>query len=83
MGSEDFSEYGHAGVRAVLFRIGATEPAKFAESKAKGISPPGVHTAFFAPDRERTIRTGVSTLTVAALELFANPIAAITAQQSR
>ena len=62
MGSEDFSEYGHAGIPAVLFWIGSTEPATFAALKAKGMSPPNVHSSLFAPDRERTIRTGVAVL---------------------
>ena len=73
MGSEDFSEYGHAGVPAVLFWIGATEPATFATLKSKGMSPPSNHSALFAPDRERTIRTGVTVLTAGAMELLARP----------
>jgi len=73
MGSEDFSEYGHAGVPAVLFWIGATEPQKFAEAKAKGVSPPFQHSPNFAPDRERTIRTATATLTISALELLGRP----------
>ena len=70
MGSEDFSECGHAGVPAAFFWIGATDPARYAEAKAKGVKPPANHSPLFAPDRERTIRTGVTTLTVSALELF-------------
>jgi amidohydrolase len=78
MGSEDFSEYGRAGVPATLFWIGATAPAKFAEAKAKGVLPPNNHSSIYAPDRERTIRTGVSTLTVSALDLFGKAEAAVT-----
>lgn len=77
MGSEDFSEYGRGGVRAVTFKIGATEPTKLAAAKAKGVPPPGVHTAFFAPDHERTIRTGVATLTLSALDVLAKPDPAV------
>ena len=73
MGSEDFSEYGHAGVPAVLFWIGATEPATFAALKAKGMAPPSNHSSLFAPDRERTIRTGVTVLTAGAMDLLAKP----------
>jgi len=73
MGSEDFSEYGHAGAPAVLFWVGATEPQKFAEAKAKGVSPPFQHSPNFAPDRERTIRTATTTLTISALELLGKP----------
>ena len=73
MGSEDFSEYGHAGVPATLFWIGATDPATFAALKAKGMAPPSNHSSLFAPDRERTIRTGVTVLTAGAMELLAKP----------
>jgi len=73
MGSEDFSEYGHAGIPAVLFWIGATEPATFAALKAKGMMPPGNHSPLFAPDRERTIKTGVAVLTAGAMDLLAKP----------
>ena len=73
MGSEDFSEYGHAGVPATLFWIGATDPAMFAALKAKGMAPPSNHSSLFAPDRERTIRTGVTVLTAGAMELLAKP----------
>jgi hippurate hydrolase len=73
MGSEDFSEYGHAGVPATLFWIGSTDPATFAALKAKGMAPPSNHSSLFAPDKERTIRTGVTVLTAGAMELLAKP----------
>ena len=34
------------------------------------VRPPGPHNAGFAPDRELTIRTGVSALTLSVLELL-------------
>ena len=73
MGSEDFSEFGRAGVPAMLLWIGSSEPKAFAEARAKGTYPPGSHTARLAPDREPTLRTGVSTLTLSALELLGKP----------
>ena len=73
MGSEDFSEYGRAGVPAMLLWIGSSEPKAFAEARAKGTYPPGSHTSRLAPDREPTLRTGVSTLTLSALELLGKP----------
>ncbi len=57
----------------VFLWVGATEPAKLVDFKSKGVAPPSVHSALFAPDRERTIRTGVSALTVSALELLGKP----------
>ena len=34
---------------------------------------PGLHSSLFAPDRERTLRTGAATLTAAALEVLGKP----------
>ncbi len=73
MGGEDFSEYGRAGVPAVLLWLGTTEPQRHARAQASGEPLPSMHSPLFAPDRERTLRTGVTTLTTAALELFAKP----------
>lgn len=73
MGGEDFSEYGRAGVPAVMLWLGSTEPRQYAQAKAAGTALPSMHSPLFAPDRERTLRTGVTTLTTAALELFDKP----------
>ena len=73
MGGEDFSEYGRAGVPAVMLWLGITEPKRFAEAKAAGETLPSAHSPLYAPDRERTLRTGVTTLTTAALELLGRP----------
>jgi amidohydrolase len=70
-GSEDFGVFGRvANVPSIQLRIGAIEPGEFAKSKAEGKQVPGPHSALFAPDRERTLRTGVAALTVAALDLL-------------
>ena len=69
--SEDFGNYGRiAGVPSVMLRLGAVEPAAFAKATAAGTSVPGPHSPKFAPDRERTLRTGVSVLTLAVLDLL-------------
>ncbi|MCP3140719.1 amidohydrolase [Pyxidicoccus xibeiensis] len=73
MGGEDFSEYGRAGVPAVMLWLGITEPKRFAQAKAAGETLPSAHSPLYAPDRERTLRTGVTTLTTAALELLGKP----------
>jgi amidohydrolase len=73
MGAEDFSEYGRAGVPAVLFWVGAHDPKAFAEAKRSGQKLPGTHSAKFAPEREPTIRTAVTTLVASALELLGTP----------
>ena len=73
MGGEDFSEYGRAGVPATIFWVGAVDPKKYEAAKAAGTALPSLHSPLFAPDRERTLRTGVSTMTLAALELLGKP----------
>jgi amidohydrolase len=73
MGSEDFSEFGHAGITSTLLWVGSANPAAFAEARGRGTYPPGNHTARMTPDREPTIRTGVATLTLSALELLGKP----------
>jgi amidohydrolase len=70
MGSEDFGAYGRAGVPAVMFDLGAVEAQKYEKAKASGTPLPSLHSSEWAPDRERTIRTGVSALTVVALDLL-------------
>jgi hippurate hydrolase len=70
MGAEDFGEFGlAAGAPSVLLWVGAVEPTKF----ESGAPLPSLHSSQFAPDRERTLRTGVTTLVVSALELLGRP----------
>ncbi len=73
MVSEDFSEYVLAGVPALEFEVGAVEPARYESSVKNGTPLPSLHSSEFAPDREPTIRMGVASLTVAALELLGKP----------
>jgi hippurate hydrolase len=74
MPSEDFGVFGRtAKIPSVLLWVGAAEPGELAKATAAGTAVPGAHTAGFAPDRERTIRTGVAALTLSALELLGNP----------
>lgn len=73
MGSEDFSEFGRAAVPAVMLWVGAADPARFAKAKAGEASLPSLHSATFAPDRERTLRTAILAETTAALELLGRP----------
>jgi len=68
--SEDFSEFGRAGVPSVIFRLGATEPRAFQEAQTSGKSLPSLHSPFFAPDRKATILTGVRAETAVLLDLL-------------
>ncbi len=72
MGSEDFSELGYAGIPATLVWVGASRDVETAKLARVGKAP-GLHTARFSPDVTPTLRTGMSALTVAALELLGKP----------
>ncbi len=69
MTSEDFSEYGRAGVKAVLLHIGV-DPAKLAESRRTGIPVPAPHSPQWAPVREPTLKAAVQAETIALLDLL-------------
>jgi hippurate hydrolase len=70
MTSEDFSEYGRAGVKAALLHIGAVDPAKLAESLRTGIPVPAPHSPQWAPVREITLKSAVQAETIALLDLL-------------
>jgi amidohydrolase len=70
MASEDFSEFGLAGVPAALFRLGAADPEALARAHAAGEELPSLHSSLFAPDRDPTLATGVEAETVMLLDLF-------------
>jgi len=67
---EDFSEYINAGVPGLLVWVGAVEQKKYDQWKAGGSNLPSLHSPFFAPDREPTLKTAILTETLAALELI-------------
>jgi len=73
MGGEDFSEYGRAGVPATMLWVGAVSQKKYDAAKAAGTTLPSLHSSEFAPDPEPTLKTGISTLTLGALELLGKP----------
>jgi hippurate hydrolase len=72
MGAEDFSEFSlpDHSIPALMFTVGAVDPAKVAESKKTGVSLPSLHSSKFAPVPEPTIRTGIIGMTTAVLELM-------------
>jgi hippurate hydrolase len=73
MGGEDFSEFSlpDHSIPAVDVHIGAVAPDKIAESKKPGAAPlPSLHSSKFAPVPEPTIRTGITTMTSAVLDLM-------------
>jgi hippurate hydrolase len=71
MGSEDVGLYSLEGkIPAVMFRLGASDPTKLAESKKSGVPLPGLHSALFAPVYAPAITTGVTAMTAMALDLL-------------
>jgi hippurate hydrolase len=66
--SEDFSEYGAAGVPAMFFLIGVYDPKDVEASRAPGGKPlPINHSPFFAPVPEPSIKTGIKAMSLAVL----------------
>ncbi|HKO98789.1 MAG TPA: amidohydrolase [Pyrinomonadaceae bacterium] len=71
MMSEDFGYLSlDQKIPATLFTLGAVDPAKIKAHKETGAALPSLHSALFAPLPEPTIRTGVKTMTAAALDLM-------------
>ena len=73
MGSEDFSEYGQAGVPAVIFTLGAGTPVKLKELEAAGQQPPSLHSSLFAPDLDPTVTTGIAAEVAVLMDLLGKP----------
>jgi hippurate hydrolase len=73
MTSEDFAEYGVAGVPSVLLHIGAVAAAKLNQARQTGIPVPAPHSPEWAPDREPTLKAAVRAEVTALLELLRVP----------
>jgi amidohydrolase len=71
MTSEDFAEYGRAGVPALLLHIGAVAPEKLAEAKRTGVPVPAPHSPEWLPELEPALKGAVLAETSALLELLA------------
>jgi amidohydrolase len=69
--SEDFSEYGAAGVPAMFFLIGVYNPEMVEASRTLGGKPlPINHSPFFAPVAEPSIKTAVKAMSLAVLSVL-------------
>ena len=75
MGGEDFARFGRTEERipSFYFWLGGADPEAFAAANAEGRNLPATHSPYFLPSYERTLQTGVRTMTAAALELLAKP----------
>jgi hippurate hydrolase len=71
MGGEDFSEYGRTPdkIPICIFWLGSVESERVAESERTGQPLPSLHSPFYRPLAEPTIKTGVTAMTAAVLEL--------------
>jgi hippurate hydrolase len=70
MASEDFSEFPRAGIPSLMLRVGAWESSKYDATTKSGATLPSLHSPFFAPDRERTIKAAVTAEILSLRELM-------------
>ena len=71
MGSEDVGLFTLGGkIPGVMYWLGASDPAKLAESRKMGVPLPGPHSPLFAPVYAPAITTGVTAMTAMAMSLL-------------
>ena len=70
MTSEDFSEYGSAGVPSVLLHVGAVSADRLAEAKRTGIPVPAPHSPEWLPDLQPSLTGAIEAETAALLALL-------------
>jgi hippurate hydrolase len=72
---EDFSEYGRTNpkVPISIFWVGGSDPKMLADAAAKGQLAPSNHSAFWAPLPEPSIKTAITAMSAAALDLLKKP----------
>lgn len=72
MGGEDFGEYGRTEhkIPICMFSVGAVDPKKHKESIETGKPLPSLHSPIFAPAPEPTLKTAVTAMSAAVLELM-------------
>jgi hippurate hydrolase len=71
MGAEDFGRYAQGGVPIFMYFLGTVPQDRYDASKQPGGKPlPGMHTDSYAPVPEPSIRTGVRTMSLAAMNLM-------------
>ena len=70
--AEDFAQYGRTVDRVPIFlwRVGGTAPEKFQESRRTGIPVPSNHNSGFAPVPEPTLKTAITSMSAAVLDLM-------------
>ncbi len=73
MGGEDFGRYGRTPdkIPISMFIVGAIDPAKREAAEKNGEPLPSTHSPFFAPVLEPTLKTGVTAMSAAVLDILA------------
>ena len=71
MGSEDVGAFNlHGQIPMTFFALGAADPEKLKAAEKEGKLLPNIHSAFYAPDYQPAIRTGVEVMTAMAVSLL-------------
>jgi len=73
MGAEDFGLFGRTEpkIPICIFWLGTVDPARFEEYQRTGQTLPALHSSQFLPVLEPTLKTGITAMTAALLELLA------------
>ncbi len=71
---EDFSRFGlqERNIPISMFYLGASDPEFLKEAIEKGLDIPGLHSPYFAPLPEPTIKTGIKAMSLFAMEILKN-----------
>jgi amidohydrolase len=69
---EDFSRFGmqERKIPISMFYLGANDPEFLKEAEEKGLEIPGLHSPYFAPVPEPTIKTGIKAMSLFAMDLL-------------
>jgi len=72
MGGEDFAEYGRTEhkIPICMFVVGGVSLEALKKSEENGQSLPSLHSPFWAPDAGPTIKTGITAMVLAVLDLM-------------
>ncbi|HWV98328.1 MAG TPA: amidohydrolase [Candidatus Acidoferrum sp.] len=72
MGGEDFGEFGRTPdkIPICMFEVGGVDPEAIRESEQTGKPLPSLHSSLWAPVPEPTIKTGITAMSAAVLELL-------------
>lgn len=74
MAGEDFGRFGRtkSKIPICLYWVGTVDPKKMAEYKKANKQLPSLHSAYFSPVPEPSIKAGVKTMTTSVLDLLRN-----------